>query len=76
MAAWTKQEAKEMLLIWIEAEKAVASGQSYKIGTRSLERANLGEIAERIKFWRNELETLENGKGRGARVLRAVPRDL
>lgn len=76
MAAWTKTEAKEMLLIWLEAEKACASGKSYKIGSRTLERADLSEIAERIKFWRKELEILESGKGRGARVLRAVPRDL
>lgn len=74
--AWiTIDEARENLKMWLEAEKAVATGQSYKIGTRSLTRANLSDIAARIKYWRNELEQLESGT-RGMRVMRAVPRDL
>jgi hypothetical protein len=74
--AWTLQEAKEMLQNWINAEVAVSTGQSYKIGTRSLERANLSEIANRINFWRREVERLEIGRPAGLRVSRAVPRDL
>ena len=76
MSAITVEEAKEYLRIWLDAEKAVATGQSYKIGSRSLTRANLSDITERIRYWRNELEKLESGRGSGARVLRAVPRDL
>ena len=68
-------EAKAMLQIWLDAEKAVASGQSYKIGSRSLTRASLSEIAKRITYWKNEVARLESGRT-GARVLRAVPRDL
>ena len=76
MSEWiTIDEARENLYMWLDAEKAVATGQSYKIGTRSLTRANLSDIVKRIEFWRNELERLENGDSRGARVLRAVPRD-
>lgn len=71
----TIDEAKENLRLWLDAEKAVATGQSYKIGTRSLTRANLSDIVERISFWRSEIAKLENGR-KGARVLRAVPRDL
>ncbi|AHN84817.1 hypothetical protein Phi2_0008 [Vibrio phage phi 2] len=73
--SWTLQEAKDMLATWIEAEKAVATGQSYKIGSRSLQRANLSEIRKQIQFWRNEITKLETGR-KGARVMRAVPRDL
>lgn len=76
MASWTLQEAKDMLAIWLEAERSVATSQSYKIGTRSLTRADLSEIADRIKFWRNEVCRLESGRGPGARVIRVVPRDL
>ena len=47
----TLDEAREHLKIWLDAEKAVATGQSYKIGTRSLTRANLSDIADRIKYW-------------------------
>lgn len=74
--SWTLEEAKEHLRIWLDAEKAVATGQSYKIGTRSLTRASLKDIRDSIKFWRNEIDRLESGAGKGARVLRAVPRDL
>lgn len=72
----TIDEAREHLRIWLEAEKAVATGQSYKIGTRSLTRANLSDIASRIKYWRNEVDKLESGDGKGSRVMRIVPRDL
>lgn len=70
----TVEEARENLKLWLEAEKAVATGQSYKIGGRSLTRASLNDIVSRIKFWRAEIDRLENGQ-KGARVLRAVPRD-
>lgn len=72
---WTLDEAKESLRIWLEAERAVATGQSYKIGTRSLTRANLSDIAGRIAFWRAEIAKLESGR-QGARVMRVIPRDF
>lgn len=75
MGWMTIDEARENLKIWLEAERAVATGQSYKIGTRSLTRANLDQIADRIAFWRGEIDKLESGRT-GARVMRAVPRDL
>jgi uncharacterized small protein (DUF1192 family) len=74
--SWTLQEAQDMLNLWIAAEKAVATGQSYKIGTRSLQRADLSEIAQRIKYWRSEVARLTNNRKPGARVMRVVPRDL
>lgn len=73
---WTLEEAKENLKLWMEAEKAVATGQSYRIGTRSLTRASLREITERIRFWRDEIAKLECGISGGIRVLRVVPRDI
>ena len=69
------EEARSTLRMWIEAERAVATGQSYKIGTRSLTRANLADIRESIQFWRREIARLE-AMHTGARVFRAVPRDL
>ena len=71
----TIEEAQETLRLWLDAERAVATGQSYKIGTRSLTRANLADIRESIQFWRREIARLE-AKHTGARVFRAVPRDL
>ena len=50
MSAITLEIAKEHLDIWLEAEKAVALGQSYTIGSRSLTRANLSEIRKSIQY--------------------------
>lgn len=72
---WTLQTAQSHLEAWLAAELAVASGQSYRIGTRYLNRADLAQIREQIKFWRNEVVRLTSGQ-RGARVFRVVPRDL
>ena len=76
--AWiTIEEARANLKMWLDAEKAVATGQSYKIGTRSLTRASLADIRERIAYWRNEVAKLESGRSSsGRRVFRGVPRDF
>lgn len=75
--SWTLTEAKDMLAKWLEAESSItAGGQSYKVGTRALTRADLSEISKRIQFWRNEVERLTAGRKAGARVMRVVPRDL
>lgn len=71
----TIEEARENLTMWLDAERAISTSQSYKIGTRSLSRADLSMVASRIAFWRNEIEKLENGQ-RGLRIVRAVPRDF
>ena len=76
MASWTLEQAKQHMYAWMEAEMAVSTGQRYKIGSRELNRANLGEIAGRIQFWSNEVTRLGSGRGAGARVIRVVPRDL
>ena len=75
--AWvTIEEAQENLRMWLDAEKAVATGQSYTIGKRSLTRANLSDIRERINFWRNEVASLESGSQGGVKLNRAVPLDI
>lgn len=76
--AFTVKECRERLKIWLDAEAAIAAGQSYMIDNRRLERANLSQVREQIKFWQKELakaEARENGRGR-RRVTRIVPRDL
>ncbi len=73
----TIDEARENLKMWLAAEKEIcAGGQSYTIGSRSLSRVNLAEIAERITYWRGVVANLENGNNSRRRVWRAVPRDL
>jgi hypothetical protein len=73
--ALTLEDAQQYLQLWLDAEAAVATGQSYKIGSRSLTRVDLAQIAARISYWRNEVDALEAGGRRGARVMRVVPRD-
>ena len=74
MATWTLETAKAHLQAWLDAELAISTGQSYRIGSRQLERANLAEVRKQIAFWSNEVAKLESKKSR--RVMRVVPRDL
>ncbi|ACA41246.1 hypothetical protein Bsph_3764 [Lysinibacillus sphaericus C3-41] len=64
--------------MWLDAEEAIANGQSYSIDNRRLERANLAQVREQIKFWKKELfQAEEKLSGRSKRrVMRVVPRDL
>lgn len=74
MAAFTITEAKARLQMWLEAETAVATGQSYQMGSRKLERANLYQIREQIKMWRGEVERLERNNRR--KTFRITLRDI
>jgi len=74
MAAITLEIAQEHLDMWLEAERAIATSQGYKIGTRSLTRADLNAVRKQILFWTNISLQLSR-KGRN-RVYRVVPRDL
>ena len=76
--AFAVTECRERLQIWLDAEAAIASGQSYSIDNRSLTRANLAQVRDQIKFWRSELnkaEAVNSGRSR-RRITRIVPRDL
>ncbi len=44
--------ARKHLEAWLAAELEVTTHQSYTIGSRSLTKADLSEIGERIKFGR------------------------
>ncbi len=62
----TLEEAKAHLSLWLKAEKKVAiSGKSYKIGMRTLTRADLGDIMTQIKYWERKVSDLESGKKGG-----------
>lgn len=74
MTYYDLETAKTHLQSWLDAELAIATGQSYKIGSRELRRADLKEVRKAIVFWRNEVSRL-SGRG-NRRVMRIVPRDL
>lgn len=56
---FTREQVKNQLDAWLEANIAVSQGQSYQIGSRNLTRANCKEILDQIKFWQNELDKIE-----------------
>lgn len=73
MTVMTLERAKEHLDAWYKAELAVSTGQSYKIGSRQLTRANLLEIQKQINYWENRIAVLS---GKNHRVKRVIPRDF
>lgn len=77
MAAYTLAEAQQMLAIWKECERQLASGQAkeYKIGTREYRAIDLPDITKRITYFSNLVAQL-SGSAKSTRVHRVVPRDL
>lgn len=70
--------AKERLNAYYEAELKVLAGQEYRMGTKSLTRADLGEIRRAIANLEDlvaELEAQAAGKGR-RKVFGIIPRDV
>ena len=76
MASWTLEVARTHLNAYLEADLALATGKSYKIGSRNLTRLDAAEVKERIQFWSNEVDRIENGRPKGIRAYRTVVRDL
>ena len=60
MAATTginsQADAQTRLQLWLDAEEAISKGQSYAIGDRSLTRANLPDVIERIGYYQRQVE--------------------
>lgn len=78
MAVFSKKLCQTKLQTWLDAEEAVATGQSYQIGTRMLTRADLKQIREQMEYWAGKLAEAEAEEQNGGRnrAYRFVPRDL
>lgn len=72
MAGITLAQAEAQLASWLAASTAVAGGQSYSIGDRTLTRANAAEIQSMVTFWDNRVKEL-SGSGAGIRIGLANP---
>ena len=70
MPGITLTQAEAQLTSWLAADTAVATGQSYSIGGRSLTRANAKEIRDNITFWDKHVKRLTRG---GIRVRGGTP---
>lgn len=78
MSADRLQKAKERLAAYYEAEMAVLTGQEYRIGSRTLRRADLEQIRSAINELERLVQQLEaQASGSTAnRVKRVVLRDI
>ena len=57
-SALTTSQAQQQLDAWIAADAAVATGQSYTIGQRSLTRADVDQIRQQIQYWQATVDRL------------------
>jgi hypothetical protein len=62
MPAITLAQAESQLALWLAADAAVATGQSYGHGQSSLTRADAGKITDKIEYWGKKVSQLSNGR--------------
>lgn len=62
MAGITLAQAEAKLAEWMAADSAVAAGQAYNIGGRSLTRADALEIRKNIDYWNGRVVSLDSGR--------------
>jgi hypothetical protein len=58
MAGITLAQCEAQLALWLEADAAVATNQSYSIKDRSLTRADAAEITRKIDYWNGKVQQL------------------
>lgn len=66
---------KERLDAYYAAELKILSGQSYRLGSRELTRADLGTVKKQINELENQLESLLRAGGK-RKVARIIPLDI
>ncbi len=70
MAGITLDEAQTHLTTWLEADKAVAKGQSFSISGKTYTRADAQVIRENIEFWDRYVKRLSRG---GIKIFGGTP---
>ena len=78
MSVFSKDLCRKKLNTWLAAEEAIATGQSYQIGSRMLTRADLKRVREEMEYWAGKLAEAEAEDKHGGRnrAYRAVARDV
>jgi hypothetical protein len=69
------EELRERLQLYLNAEKKILQGQSYTIGSRQLERANLATVQKKISVLQSQIDAVEATGTTKRRAYRAVPFD-
>ncbi|MBI5886770.1 MAG: hypothetical protein HZB85_09365 [Deltaproteobacteria bacterium] len=70
MAGITLAEAETHLTTWLDADKAVAKGQSFSISGKTYTRADAQVIRENIEFWDRQVRRLSRG---GIKIIGGTP---
>lgn len=66
---------EKRLANYYEAEEKILKAQSYNLGSRTLTRANLKEVQNKIKELENQIASLKKYGSTKSRIVRAVPVD-
>ena len=66
MAVFSKKVCQQKLNTWMAAEEAIATGQAYQIGSRSLTRADLKQVREEWSIGRASWQKPKPRKRRAA----------
>lgn len=72
----TLAEAEEKVALWQDALDACAESQSYQMGKTTLTRVDVDRCLRMVQYYQGEVDRLTAGRGRGARVMRVIPRDI
>ena len=71
---YTLEEARAELELWKEAKRAAATGKSYKMGSRELDRYSLAEINGEISRFTEIIEVLTSRSAGPVKVRARQPR--
>ena len=74
--ALSLDEAQQLRADYYAALRAISTGKSYTIGTRTLTRADEKFIAEKFAEYDRIVTALECGRSDGISAFRIMPRDL
>jgi hypothetical protein len=72
MAGITLAQAEAQLAMWLAADAAVSSGQSYSYDNSSLTRADSRQIRENIEYWDHKVRSLSAASSRTGPVIRGA----
>ncbi len=68
ISRYSREIIEKKLQKYLDAEDALLSGKSYKIGTRELTRLDLKEIQMGRAYWENELNKLDGKSNRRVKI--------
>lgn len=67
---------KERLELYYDAERRILEGQSYRLGSRELTRANLKQVQDKIKELESQIDAMEKNGTTKRKVYRVAPMDF